>query len=453
MATAPNLVVAGEPGVARRLRKTGRFPAVFDAASAAELRALSKSGQVGSPAAFMFAPGFVEDVPGAGVAVLANGLAGSGFTVLVHGFFTERGDVFDPKVRVTGRQLRLSELLATFGIPESAPPPAPQATPEPRHPTPPRPETVPTSNAWPSRPTTPADRRTAAGTTAPVARRGRVVAVASAKGGVGKTSTTVSLSVHAAKHLRTVGRAGTVALVDTNFQQADVARYLNLESPTILDVLQESGALSAQSVRNHLAHLPEIGLYALLGPPDPINADPALINSALYRRILAVLRAAFDLVFIDTPVAELYHTTFTDLILPEADAILVPVEPNRVTLEAARSWLRAITLPQHSRGGGIDPEKLSLILNRARADVDCGPEDVMDLLPGWRFVGVIPDDREWMQAVNNRRLGDLRSSPDLEATLYDILRVVTADPVFETATPSMNGRHTRWRQLLGLGSK
>src|SRR5207253_8107601 len=56
--TAPNLVVAGDTGVARKLRETGRFPVVFDVASARELRALSRSGQVAAPAAFMFAPGF-----------------------------------------------------------------------------------------------------------------------------------------------------------------------------------------------------------------------------------------------------------------------------------------------------------------------------------------------------------------------------------------------------------
>jgi len=74
MASVPNLVVAGDPGVAQKLRETGRFPAVFEAASARHLRDLSKKGQVTPPAAFMFGPAFVEDVPGAEVLSLGKSL-------------------------------------------------------------------------------------------------------------------------------------------------------------------------------------------------------------------------------------------------------------------------------------------------------------------------------------------------------------------------------------------
>ncbi|MEV4003513.1 protein kinase [Actinomadura sp. NPDC049753] len=128
MVTAPNLIVAGNPDLSRRLRATGRFAAVFDAASASGLRDLSKSGRVRAPAAFMFAPDFEEDLPEAGVPFLADRLAASGHTVIVHGFYTERGDVFSPEVIATAKPLTLAELLELLGAPRSEPATGPAGT-------------------------------------------------------------------------------------------------------------------------------------------------------------------------------------------------------------------------------------------------------------------------------------------------------------------------------------
>lgn len=502
MATAPNLVVAGHPGAARKLREAGVFAAVFDVASATELRDLSKRGRVTPPASFLFVPGFVEDVPGLRIDTLANGLAAGGHNVLIHGQYAANGAVFDPRVRVAPAEP--GHLLAALG--GTAAPYAPQAGPV--QPGPPRPAQpgapaqapvqppgappgsppAPEPAQWPGpapagyqepdlipglRPEPAPNGQTqinnghingahvngsnGAAAAAPPPyeparpKRGHVIAVACAKGGVGKSSMAVTLSVHAARMLQSAGRTGDVALVDLNFQQADIARYLNITVPNVLDLLRAPGPLSPDTIRRQLARIPEADLYALLGPPDATSADPALVNANLYRRLFEVLRRSFDYVIVDTPVAEVYHTTFTDLILPEADAIIVPVEPNRVTLESARSWLQAITLPRHSRSGGADPEKVSLVLNRARADVECGPDEVMDLIPGWRFVGMIPDDPEWQQAANTGRLGSMRPGPDLESTLGLILASVTGDDAFRAGT--VRPQASRWKRLLGLAPK
>ncbi|CNF47596.1 Uncharacterised protein [Mycobacterium tuberculosis] len=149
MATAPNVIVAGHPDLARMLRTTGRFPGVFDVASATALRELSESGRVASPATFMFAPDFDEDLPDASVTVLANGLAASGFAVLVHDVFTERGDVFDPRVISDTGPLTMAELLTLLARPGAPAVPSPRPPSEPPPPPPLPPDSAPDDVAEP----------------------------------------------------------------------------------------------------------------------------------------------------------------------------------------------------------------------------------------------------------------------------------------------------------------
>ncbi|SFQ41043.1 hypothetical protein [Actinomadura madurae] len=152
MTTAPDLVVAGDRGLSGKLRGTGRFRTVIDVASATELWELHESGHVGPPAAFVFGPEFDENLPGAGVPHLAGDLAARGSTVLVHGFFTERGDLFGPEVIANTGPLSLSDLMTMLGAPEPAGGAEPDLLPEP----PPEPWALPT--AVPSEPVARPDR-------------------------------------------------------------------------------------------------------------------------------------------------------------------------------------------------------------------------------------------------------------------------------------------------------
>jgi cellulose biosynthesis protein BcsQ len=252
------------------------------------------------------------------------------------------------------------------------------------------------------------------------------VVIAAPKGGVGKSSLSVSLASFAARELHP--RGARVALVDTNFQQSDVGKYLGQYQPNVLDLIRNPGGLTMERIGTFLLQPPGTDLSVLLGPPSAADADPAVINAALYRKILHVLREIYGVIFVDTPVAEFYHELFSQLVLPKADYILVPVEPNRVTLEDTKGWLTAITAPRHTGGGGVDRNKIALVLNRARAGVNCDPEDVQDIMSGWRFAGMIPDSDEWQAAINRGQLGDLQKLRDLDTVFRHILALATDQP-------------------------
>ena len=121
---------------------------------------------------------------------------------------------------------------------------------------------------------------------------GRVIAVMSPKGGVGKTTVATNLAVG----LGRIAPMGVV-IVDLDLQFGDVASGLLLDPErTITDAVL--GPASEDSmVLNHLTVHPA-SIYALCAPRNPVEMDR--ISSAHVTRLLEQLRHEFQYVVIDT---------------------------------------------------------------------------------------------------------------------------------------------------------
>ncbi|TRW44932.1 AAA family ATPase [Georgenia yuyongxinii] len=130
--------------------------------------------------------------------------------------------------------------------------------------------------------------------------RGRVISVASPKGGVGKTTVSTNLAVGLAK-----AAPQSVVLVDLDIQFGDVAHALNLTPEyTLVDAVRPAGH-DAMVLKTYLT-LHETGLYVICGAENPAEADG--INAEDVANLLELLAAEFRYVVVDTAPGMSEHT-------------------------------------------------------------------------------------------------------------------------------------------------
>ncbi|MFI7496134.1 CpaE family protein [Kocuria sp. M4R2S49] len=137
-------------------------------------------------------------------------------------------------------------------------------------------------------------RRGAISEDAPASRRqGRVIAVTSPKGGVGKTTVAANLAIGLGK----IAPMSTV-LVDLDVQFGDVAAVLNLvPEHTLSDAVTGAAAQDSMVLKTFLSVHPA-SIYALCTPESPADADR--INADQIGHMLEQLATEFQYVVIDT---------------------------------------------------------------------------------------------------------------------------------------------------------
>ena len=123
--------------------------------------------------------------------------------------------------------------------------------------------------------------------------RGRIIAVTSPKGGVGKTTLACNIAVGLA-----LSKPGSVALVDLDLQFGDVAATLDLDpSYTIADAVARSAARDSLILRTQLTKHSS-SLMVLPGPDTPATADR--VSPAQVAHLLRQLADEFAYVVVDT---------------------------------------------------------------------------------------------------------------------------------------------------------
>ncbi len=243
---------------------------------------------------------------------------------------------------------------------------------------------------------------------------GRVVAVFSPKGGVGRTTVAVNLAVAAATDL-----GKSVVLVDGSFQFGDVGVLLNLnpKNKSIADLVPELEAGEPESldtfVINHSA-----GIRVLLAPPSPEMAE--LVTPAAVRRVLEALRRGHDLVIVDCT-SWFNETTLT--ILDAADVILTMLSLEITSIKNMRLFLEVAAQLGYE-------DKVQLVLNRADSSLGIRVSDVESSIGRKVDHTIVSDGRSVVYALN-RGVPFFLSNREAQVS-QDVLRLaesLTGEPV------------------------
>jgi len=280
----------------------------------------------------------------------------------------------------------------------------------------------------------------------PSRRRGMVITTAVSKGGTGKSTLTLNLAAYLGSRFKNANPSRSVCIIDANFQQADTGKYLGQYTPNIVNLIKDPSLMTPDRVLNALVNRTDMNFSALLGPATPDDALSLLtaesgrggtsFSARFYSEALELLKPHFDYIFVDTPVAEKYHSLFTEFALPKADFLIVPVIPSKQTVHNTYMWLNsAVTAPRHAQGAGLRPEQIGIVLNRAEEGVGYGELEVMEELRKYNYLGSVPETTEWKRANNEGELIAAKNKADINEAFARILGQVTGEPLLLNGLP------------------
>ncbi len=245
---------------------------------------------------------------------------------------------------------------------------------------------------------------------APIAlrRTGRIVAVFSTKGGVGKTTIATNLAAELATHAHK-----SVVLVDLDLQFGDVAIMLDsIPVRTIADIAKEDEIDSELVEACLLTH--KSGVRVLASPLRPEQAE--VITAKHVEAILTLLAETHDFIIADMPQG-LNDITLTAL--DAADRILLVTTLELPAIKNARLCLEIM------EALGYGQDKVKLVLNRSSRDIGLSIEEMEKILR--RSVDVhIPSDGRVVVPSVNKGVPFVTSAPSarISQTIRDLARAV-----------------------------
>lgn len=219
---------------------------------------------------------------------------------------------------------------------------------------------------------------------APVAQHtkaARILTVASASGGSGKTFISTNLAAYLAK-----ATGGSVLLVDLDLQFGEIAIALRLRPPqTIAELVEEQDVPAAfpDYVVDH-----RCGFKVLCAPKDPMSGER--IGAEDTTAVLEAARKQFDYVVIDTP------PSLNDNCLAafdQSDSLVILANMDLASLKNLHVFLETLEKLELRAG------RVALVVNKAESGTGLNLEEVEPIF-SQGFTAVLPYAKEVSRSIN-----------------------------------------------------
>jgi pilus assembly protein CpaE len=223
-------------------------------------------------------------------------------------------------------------------------------------------------------------------TTIQLSSLGKIIAVYSPKGGVGKTTVAVNLGValHSAET--------PAVIVDANMQFGDVQVFFNERGRTsIVDLAPNVDSLDNELVEDVVLHHQDSGVDIVAAPPTPEDGEQVTGSNLV--QVIQYLARMYSYVIVDT---SSYLADQTIEALDACDLMVLISSQDIPAIINTRAVLQLLI----SRLG-VDKEKILLVMNRFDKNVAISPDKVGHNL-GHPISCVLLEDKEVVVPGVNR---------------------------------------------------
>ena len=288
-------------------------------------------------------------------------------------------------------------------------------------------------------------------TTSTNERRAKVVFVFAGKGGVGKSTTTISLAERAA----TVVSGLRVIAVDANRGQGDMRTFLKLDGaavPSIYDAAVSRNPdvfrdvlINPKRLSGHRVDRAPIHIGVILSP-EKDQSDPSVVTSQVYAKAIEYAKTKADLVFIDTQIVESFDTSgiIDDVIVP---SLLDGAWGLGLADSSTPGVQNLMWVLNNFVERGVSTSRLMVALNKVAHDslIDAGAmSQYVERYATW--MGIVATDPLVERTLNLGELpgsSSVRATPEFTALLDRVLFHITGITAFSQISNNAPPSKTR----------